>query len=55
MSEVNFSVRISKERATKVAVYLAKKDKSRKALVEHVVDNLDKLRPALDGTTGRKK
>lgn len=52
---VNFCARITPKQARKIKVYLANKDKNNTDLISHVIDNIDRLRPALDATTGRKK
>jgi hypothetical protein len=50
MNEVNFSVRINGARSHKIDVWLARNSKSKRELVDHVIDNIDRLKPALDAT-----
>ena len=55
MNDVNFSVRISPERARRVDIFLAGCGETKTALVNHVIDNILELRPKFGAATKGKK
>lgn len=50
-----FCVELDSARVDKVKAFLLKKHKTGRELVEHVIDNIERLRPALDATASNPR